>query len=364
MKIKEFTRFLESFADPLLQESYDNCGLTVGDPEDTLEKVLVCLDVNEKVMDEAIQSGCQLIISHHPVIFRGLKKITVQSGTERIIIKAIKNNIALYALHTSLDNIISGINGLLAEKAGLKNITALLPKKDLLRKLVTFCPLAETAKLREALFKAGAGNIGNYDSCSFNAEGSGSFRANENAHPFTGNINELHFEKETRIETIYPVYKENEVISALLEVHPYEEVAYDIYPLSNEFSKAGSGIIGELEKETSEEDFLSNLKEVLSIKHIRHSQFTFKKLKKIAICSGSGSFLIQEAIRKKAGLFVTADLKYHDFLEADGKILLADIGHYESEQIVKELLFKILTKNFNNFAVLISKMDLNPVYYY
>jgi len=364
MKIKELTRFLELYADPFLQESYDNCGLTVGNYEETLYKVLICLDVNEKVVDEAIQSGCQLIISHHPVIFRGLKKIIGQSESERIVIKAIQHNIALYAIHTNIDNIINGINGLLAEKAGLKNVRVLLPKKDLLRKLVTFCPVAESAKVRDALFRAGAGNIGNYDSCSFNTDGSGSFRANEHANPFIGTINELHFEKETRIETIYPVYIEKQVVQALLGTHPYEEVAYDIYPLSNEFNKAGSGIIGELEKETNEEDFLSDLKKALNIEHIRHSQLTGKKLKNVAVCSGSGSFLIQEAIKKKAGLLITADLKYHDFMEAEGRILLADIGHYESEQIIKELLFKILTENFNNFAVLISKMDLNPVYYY
>ena len=364
MKIKDITGFLESIAHPFLQEPYDNCGLTIGSKDSNLEKVLLCLDVNEDVVDEAIQKGCNLIISHHPVIFKGLKKLNGNTENERLIIKAIKNNIALYAIHTNIDNILSGINGLLAEKTGLQNVEILLPKTGLLRKLVTFCPIAETAKVREALFNAGAGNIGNYDSCSFNTEGNGTFRANENAHPFTGNINELHFEKETRIETIYPVYLEKEIIAALLNAHPYEEVAYDIYTLNNEFSKTGSGVIGEINSEIGETALFDVIKKELGIQCIRHSKFTGKNIKRVAICSGSGSFMIQEAIRKKADVFLTADLKYHDFSEADGKLLLADIGHFESEHIIKELLFKILTEKFNNFAVLISEKDLNPVYYY
>lgn len=364
MKIRDITAYLESIASIRLQEPYDNCGLLTGSMDWDVQNVLVCLDVNETVIEEALSKECNLIISHHPLIFNGLKKITGQSYVERTLIQALKHDVAVYAMHTNLDNIITGMNGMLSEKLRLKNLKPLLPVKDILRKLVTFCPEEEAENVRQALFGAGAGHIGNYDCCSFNSKGTGSFRANEKANPYVGIINELHTEPEVRIETIYPVYKEKEVLKALFRTHPYEEVAYDIYPLNNEFNLAGAGAIGELDKETDEMDILDLLKEELNLKYIRHSRLTGRNVLKIAVCTGSGSFLIQDAIQKGAGVFITADMKYHDFQKAEGKILLVDIGHYESECMGKELLFKFLTKKFNTFAVLISETDINPVNYY
>lgn len=362
MIIKDITDFIENLAPVQLQETYDNAGLIIGDKNTEINQILVCLDVTENIVDEAIEKKCQLIISHHPLIFKGIKKINGNNSVEKIIIKAIKNNIAIYAVHTNFDNVINGVNSVLAEKLGLKNQRSLQPKKDIFRKLVFFCPVIHADRVRKAIFEAGAGKIGNYDSCSFNTEGEGSFKAMENANPFVGEPGKLHFEKEIRIETIYPFYLENKIIEALLKSHPYEEVAYDIYKLENYFSQIGSGIIGEID-ETDELKFLSQIKRIINCKCIRHSDLLDKKIKKVAICGGSGSFLIKDAIAAKADIFISGDIKYHDFFEAENKILIADIGHYESEQFTKDLLYTFITKKFPNFAVLISENNTNPIHY-
>lgn len=362
MIIKDITDFIENLAPVQLQETYDNAGLIIGDKNTEIKQILVCLDVTENIVDEAIEKKCQLIISHHPLIFKGIKKINGNNSIEKIIIKAIKNNIAIYAVHTNLDNVINGVNSVLAEKLGLKNQRSLQPKKDIFRKLVFFCPVIHADRVRKAIFEAGAGKIGNYDSCSFNTEGEGSFKAMENANPFVGEPGKLHFEKEIRIETIYPFYLESKIIEALLQSHPYEEVAYDIYKLENYFSQIGSGIIGEID-ETDELNFLSQIKNISNCKCIRHSDLLDKKIKKVAICGGSGSFLIKDAIAAKADIFISGDIKYHDFFEAENKILIADIGHYESEQFTKDLLYTFITKKFPNFAVLISENNTNPIHY-
>lgn len=362
MIIKDITDFIENLAPVQLQETYDNAGLIIGDKNTEINQILVCLDVTENIVDEAIEKKCQLIISHHPLIFKGIKKINGNNSIEKIIIKAIKNNIAIYAVHTNLDNVINGVNSVLAEKLGLKNQRSLQPKKDIFRKLVFFCPVIHADRVRKAIFEAGAGKIGNYDSCSFNTEGEGSFKAMENANPFVGEPGKLHFEKEIRIETIYPFYLESKIIEALLKSHPYEEVAYDIYKLENYFSQIGSGIIGEID-ETDELNFLSQIKRISNCKCIRHSDLLDKKIKKVAICGGSGSFLIKDAIAAKADIFISGDIKYHDFFEAENKILIADIGHYESEQFTKDLLYTFITKKFPNFAVLISENKTNPIHY-
>ena len=364
MKIKEIIGHLEEIAPLSLQESYDNAGLIIGEYDREINQALICLDITEATIDEAIHNNCGLIISHHPIIFKGLKKLNSSNLVERIVVKAIKNNIAIYAFHTNLDNVIDGVNAKIAEKLKLKEFKILQNRKGLLRKLVTFCPVEQAANVREALFNAGAGNIGNYDSCSFSAEGKGSFRANEKASPFVGEKNTLHFEQEERIETVYPAYKESAVLKNLFISHPYEEVAFDIYPLENEFSNVGSGIVGELENEVEEKDFLKILKDVFNADGIRYTEFLNKKIKKVAVCGGSGSFLIQSAKREGADVFVSADIKYHDFFEADGNILLADIGHYESEQFTKELIYDILTKKIPTFALRISEKETNPVKYF
>jgi dinuclear metal center YbgI/SA1388 family protein len=363
MKIQALVEPLETFAPVYLQESYDNSGLLIGHPENEIKKVLITLDITEAIMEEALRKGCDFIISHHPLIFKGLKSITGKNMTERLVEKAIKSNIAIYACHTNLDNIYNGINEILSVKLGLTHTNVLVPKVDMLRKLVTFCPDEHAEKVRTALFEAGAGHIGNYDSCSFNNIGKGSFRGDENTNPFVGEKGKFHFENETRIETIYPVYIEGKVIKALLFAHPYEEVAYDIYKLENKFNQTGAGMIGELEQAMDETEFLHFIREVTQAGCIRHSDFTGKKIKKVSLCGGSGSFLIKDAISAGANAFVTGDVKYHDFFEAENKLLIADVGHYESEQFAKELIYSILKNKFPTFAVLISEINTNSVNY-
>ena len=363
-KLKDIIAVIEKFAPRALQEDYDNSGLNIGDTEEAATGCLVCLDVTEEVLAEAMSLNVNFIISHHPVIFDKLSRITGQSTAEKIVMKAIRQGIAIYALHTNLDNLHSGVSRILGRKIGLNDMKVLRTSKGLLRKLVTFCPREQAGKVREAIFTAGAGHIGKYDQCSFNTEGTGSFRGNESTNPFVGESGQLHYEPETRIETIFPFYLEKEIVRALLEAHPYEEVAYDIYKLENDFDKVGMGMIGMLEQEMSEIEFLQHLKVSLGTGCIRHSELLGKKVRRVAVCGGSGSFLIQDAIRNRADFFVTADLKYHQFQQAASEIVLADVGHYESEQFTCELVSEHLKKNFPKFAVLISETPVNPVNYF
>jgi dinuclear metal center YbgI/SA1388 family protein len=364
MRLREIIECIENYAPLKLQESYDNSGLIIGEKDRNVKKALLCVDVTEEVIEEANMNDCDLVISHHPLIFgKGVEKIGASTALERIIIMAIKDDIAIYAAHTNLDNSSEGLNRILCDKLGIKNNRIISPKTDMLRKLITFCPLDKAEGVREAIFKAGAGYIGNYDSCSFNIEGNGTFRGNDNANPYVGKKGKLHTEKEVRIETIYPEYLESKILKAMFAAHPYEEVAYDIYPLGNKFNNAGAGLIGELAKETEEKIFLEYIKKITKVPCIRHTKLSGRKLKKIAVCTGSGSFIIRDAISAGADMLVTADMKYHQFFDAEDKIVIADIGHYESEQFVKELLYMILNKKFPNFAFLISETNTNPVYY-
>lgn len=363
MKIKEIIKVLEEKAPLKLQESYDNSGLITGWPESDVRSALITLDVTEAVVDEAIENDCSLVISHHPVIFSPLKKLTGSSSIERIVLKAVKNDIALYGIHTNLDNVSEGVNYMIAEKLGLSNNRVLKPVKGILRKLVTFCPSDHAEKVREALFAAGAGVIGNYDSCSYNSEGYGSFRAGEGTDPFVGEISKLHYESETRIETIFPSYLERKVLEALLAAHPYEEVAFDIYPLENELPSVGAGLIGEFPDPMEEKAFLEKVKGTFKIPVIKHSLLFGKKISKVAFCGGSGAFLIPTALASGAQVFMTADVKYHQFFDTEGRMIIADIGHYESEQFTKDLIFRILKEKFPNFALRISKTDTNPINY-
>ena len=363
MLLNTITKELESIAPLDLQESYDNSGLLIGKTDLEISAVLITLDITEEILQEAISKKCNLIIAHHPLIFKGLKSLTGRNSIERIVENAIKNDIAIYAIHTNLDNVNNGVNDILSQKLGLMNTQILSVKTGLLRKLVTFCPIDHAEKVRESIFKAGAGQIGNYDSCSFNASGEGTFRGSENSNPFIGEKGKLHFEKEIRIETIYPVYNEKAILTALLEAHPYEEVAYDIYPLANNFNQVGAGMIGELKTMVDEEEFLHQVKKITGSGCIRHSALTGKKIGKVAICGGSGSFLISQALKQNADIFITGDVKYHDFFNGEGKMLIADVGHFESEQFAKELIYSILMKKFPTFAVQISETNTNPVNY-
>jgi len=328
-----------------------------------IEKALISFDVTEDVIEEAKQKGANLIISHHPIIFGGLKKLNGKNYVERVVIAAIKSDIALYAMHTNLDNVILGTNRILADKLGLQNAQVLAPLKGRFRKLITFCPTQQADKVRNAIFEAGAGHIGKYDQCSFNAKGEGTFRAGENANPFVGELNKIHFEEEVRIETIFPDYLERRIIAALKKTHPYEEVAYDIFKLENESTELGAGIIGSLETEMDEKAFLVKLKGLTQAGVVRYTALRNKKVKKIALCGGSGAFLINKAKAAGADVYITGDVKYHEFFDADGQIVIADIGHYESEQFTKELLISYIKEKFPTFAVQISDTNTNPINY-
>ncbi|MFA7617325.1 MAG: Nif3-like dinuclear metal center hexameric protein [Moheibacter sp.] len=364
MKISEVISHLEKLAPTAYAEDFDNVGLLVGDAGAEVTKILVTLDTLESVVDEAIEKRANLIVSFHPIIFSGLKKITGASYVEKAVIKAIRNDIAIYASHTALDNSNKGVNFQICKKLELKNTQILIPQKGTILHLVTYVPTPDAEKLRTALFNAGAGGIGNYDCCSFNMEGIGTFRAGEESHPYVGEIGEIHKENETRISVIFEKHLKETVLKALKENHPYEEVAYEIFSLVNDNQTIGMGMIGELENEMDETDFLNYLKQKMNAKAVRHSKLLNRKIRKVAVLGGSGSFAIGNAKRAGADVFVTADLKYHDFFGAENRILLADIGHYESEQFTKELLTAYLSEKFTNFAILKSEIDTNPVYYY
>lgn len=363
MLIRDIISVIEDLAPPALQESYDNSGLQCGDADETARGALLCLDVTEEVLAEAQRKKCNLIIAHHPLIFSPLKRLTGSNFVERIIISAIKKNIAIYACHTNADNVRMGVNNKIAGKLGLINCRILQPKKGLLKKLVTFVPKDHAEKVRSALFKAGCGQIGNYDSCSYNLEGKGTFKANEKANPFVGKKNELHSEPETRIETVFESYKEGAVIKALHKAHPYEVVAYDVYQLDNRHPDIGSGLIGELPKAVDERVFLQSVKQTFQAGMIRHTVLARKKVKKVALCGGSGSFLLKDAIAQKADVFVTADFKYHQFFDAENKLVIADIGHYETEQFTPEIFYAAIRKKMPKFALHLSKHNTNPVNY-
>jgi dinuclear metal center YbgI/SA1388 family protein len=363
MNIKQITNFLESYAPLQYQESYDNCGLIVGDENKEISGALITLDCTEAIIDEAIATGCNLVISHHPIIFGGLKKLNGSNYIERTVIKAIKNDIAIYAIHTNLDNVHNGVSAKIAEKLGLENCEVLAPKSDLLRQLVVYCPSNNAEALKTALFEVGAGAIGDYDQCSFVSVGKGTFRANENCNPFVGKIGEQHTENEERIEVIYPKFKERAVLTAMNLAHPYEEVAHQIYVLENKHQLVGSGIIGELKTAVNTEVFLKSLKTNMQTDCVRHTPIVTQEIKRVAVCGGSGSFLLKNAIAAKADIFITADFKYHEFFDAENKIVIADIGHYESEQFTKDLIYDLLVKNFTKFAVRLSKVNTNPIKY-
>ncbi|MEX2370648.1 MAG: Nif3-like dinuclear metal center hexameric protein [Bacteroidales bacterium] len=364
MKIKEITAFFEKLAPLNYQESYDNSGLQVGDYSMEINGALVTLDITEEVIDEAIGKKVNLVIGHHPLIFGGLKSITGKNMVERVVRKAIKNDIAVYAAHTNLDAIRQGVSGKMCEVIGLKNCKILDPVKGVLKKLVVFVPTEHAEKVRSALFEAGAGVVGNYDSCSYNSEGTGTFRGGEGTNPFVGEKGKIHHEPEVRVETVFPDHEKGRIITAMLHAHPYEEVAYDIYPLENTWNEIGMGMIGELEKPVSEKEFLALLKKKFNTGVIRHTAFLQKQVKKVALCGGAGSFLLRKAIADKATVFVSGDFKYHQFFDAEEKILIADIGHFESEQYTREIIYDLLIKNFPKFAVQLSEINTNPIKYF
>jgi dinuclear metal center YbgI/SA1388 family protein len=363
MKINDIILHLEKLAPLALQEDYDNAGLIVGDRNADVTGVLVTLDSTETVIDEAIAKGCNFIVAHHPIVFRGLKSFTGKNYIERTIIKAIKNDVAIYATHTNLDNVVGGVNTQIANRLGLKNQQILVPKSGQLMKLVVFVPVEYTGQLLDALYTAGVGEIGNYSQCSFRVEGKGTFKPNSKANPTIGQANVQEEVDENRVEVIFPTHLKNQVLEAMKKGHVYEEVAHYLTPLDNQNQEIGSGMVGNLPAPMNEMDFLRFLKETMQASVVKYTSLLNKPIKRVAVCGGSGGFLLGAAIGSKADVFITADYKYHEYFDADGRIIIADIGHYESEQFTKELICEYLSKKFTNFAVHISTTKTNPVFY-
>ena len=362
MTIRDITNYLESIAPLALQESYDNAGLIVGAADTPIKGVLITLDCTEVIVEEAINNGCNLIIAHHPIVFSGLKKFNGNNYVERTVIKAIQNDIAIYAAHTNLDHVTGGVNTKIAEKIGLINTSILQPKSNL-ETLVVFAPISDSNKIRKALGQAGAGQIGNYKDCSFSTGGTGRFTPSGDAQPHIGNQGRAEEVEEERIEVIFESHKRHQVIQAMINSHPYEEVAHFISPVNNLNQEVGAGLVGELIEELGVRDFLMSLKEKMNLKIIKHTPDVGRKIKKVALCGGAGSFLLKSAIRQKADIFITGDFKYHEFFDAENKIVIADIGHYESEVFTKDLFYEILSKKFTNIALRLSSVNTNPVNY-
>ncbi|MFM7079295.1 MAG: Nif3-like dinuclear metal center hexameric protein [Bacteroidota bacterium] len=362
-KLSNIIRFLERLAPPSLQEDYDNSGLIVGHHDMEIQGAVVCLDSTEDVIDEALRHGCNLVIAHHPIVFSGLKKFNGKNYVERTVMKAIKHDVAIYAIHTNLDNVAQGVNAEICNRLGLANARVLDVKKGQIKKLVTYCPEKDAEHVRNALFAAGAGHIGKYDECSFNTKGVGTFRSGEGADPHIGQIGVRQHEQEVRIETIFVQHLEKTVLNALFAAHPYEEVAYELYNTDNQHQEIGAGMIGSLPNPMDTLSFLNLVKERFGIKSLRHTNILKPQVSTVAVCGGSGSFLLKNAIAEKADVFLTADYKYHQFFDADGKIVIADMGHFESEQFTKELLHRELSREFTTFALRLTDIHTNPVKY-
>ncbi|MBK7128955.1 MAG: Nif3-like dinuclear metal center hexameric protein [Crocinitomicaceae bacterium] len=364
MKISDLTRYLEELAPLSTQESYDNCGLLTGNASDELKNALICLDCTEDIIDEAVKKKCNLVIAHHPLIFKGIKKLSANNYVNRTLVKAIKNDIAIYAIHTNLDNYQYGVNKKIGEKLKISHCQILQGTQESMYKLVVYVPQQHAKHVLDTLFQQGAGHIGNYSECSFSLSGTGTFRAGADANPFVGKIDERHHEPEERIEVIFPSHLTKKLIPAMITAHPYEEPAYDILPLMNENAYSGAGMFGELEHELDEKDFLQKLKSTFGCGIIRHTPLLGRKIKKVAWCGGSGSFLLGAAKSVKADIFITGDYKYHDFFDAENQIVIADIGHFESEQFTIELLAEIIQKKFPTFAPCLTEHNTNPVNYF
>lgn len=363
MTIKDIANHIEEIAPLSYAEDFDNVGLLIGKYSTEVTGVLVTLDTLESVVEEAIENKCNLIVSFHPIIFAGLKKINGTNYVERVVEKAIKNDIAIYAMHTALDNSFVGVNAKICEVLGLINKEILIPKQGTLRKLTTYVPTKNAEELRNKLFEAGVGRIGNYENCSFSIEGTGTYKGNEHSNPIIGEKGKMHTENEISISVTFEKHLEQNVINAMLKNHPYEEVAYEIVSLENTYQKLGLGMVGELENEMDEASFFKFLKKAMNVTIIRHSKLIGKPIKKVAVLGGSGSFAIKNAIQSNADIYITSDIKYHEFYKAEDKLIIADIGHYESEQFTKNLLVEFLTKKIPNFAVVLSKKNTNPIYY-
>jgi len=365
MKVSDIIRVLEAVAPPIYQESYDNSGLQVGERSMEVSGVLVALDITEAILEEALQRNCNMIVAHHPLLFSGIKSLSGRNYVERIVMKAIKNDIALYAIHTNLDNMRQGVNAKIGERLGLKNLRVLTPAKDTLYKLSVFVPTHQVSTVRDALFQGGAGQVGAYSECSFTMAGAGTFKPGANTQPAIGTAGgNREYVAEEKLEVLVPKDVLLTVVAAMKKAHPYEEVAYDVVALELANPEIGAGMVGQLEQPMPPEDFLAFLKERMHTSCIRHTALLEQPIQTVAYCGGAGSFLLPAAKAAGADIFITGDYKYHQFFDADGQLVIADIGHYESEQFTSELIVDILNKNFPNFATLLTNLSTNPIKYY
>ena len=362
-RIQDVISYLEQVAPPAYQESYDNATLICGSRGDAVAGILCTLDCTEAVVDEAITLGANLIVAHHPIVFKGLKSLTGRNYVERTVIKAIKHDVAIYAIHTNLDHVATGVNKRICDKLGLIDTKILQPKKQILNKLVFFVPVKDKDSVLDAVFAAGAGQIGEYKDCSFQVDGTGTFTPSEKANPYIGERGKQQSEQEARVEVILPAFQSNRILNALKKAHPYEEVAYYLSSLENENQEVGAGMVGVLEEPMDAEIFLDYLMEKMNLKTFKHTALAKTKIQKIAVCGGAGIFLLSDAKRAGADVFITSDVKYHEFFDADGQLILCDIGHYESEIFTKELLGELLSQNFPNIALYLTKVVTNPTSY-
>lgn len=360
--VREILSTIEDFAPLSLQESYDNAGLICGSPDAAVKSILLTTDITEEVVDEAIEDGHNLIISHHPLTLQGLKNLRPDSYIQRCLIKAIRHELNIYSAHTNLDSVMQGVSGRMADKLGLRNRKILQPSGQLLC-FSFYTPISQAEKVRQAIFDIGGGYIGGYSHCSYNQEGVGTFLAKEGCHPTVGQIVTLHREKEIKTEITIPTYLLQKSIQALLKVHPYEEPVWNIIPLSNPNPVNGFGIIGELPEAVESHSFLQQIKTVFHCQTIRHTSLCKSQIRKVAVCGGAGAFLTSRAIAQGADIYITGDYKYHDFFQAENRLIIADIGHYESEQFTKEIFYELVTKKIPNFAIQFSKIETNPIHY-
>lgn len=338
MSIRDLTAYLEEIAPPSYQESYDNSGLLVGDPEAAISGVLVCLDSIEAVLEEAIEKNCNLIIAHHPIVFRGLKRFNGAGYVERVVMKAIKQDIAIYAIHTNLDNVYyNGVNAEIGSRLDLHDTRILSPASN-------------TVQLESLVYSAQLGSL----------------QAALAANQF---IADLHFLPIAGTEALVRVRLRCEsgriaAIKQVLHHHGPADTGVFQQLLPQASPRAGAGLVGMLREALSEKDFLTLLKEKMQVSCVRHTQLLDKPIQKVALCGGAGSFLLNQAIQAGADIFITADFKYHEFFDADRKIVIADIGHYESEQFTIDLIYNMITNKFSNFAVYKTAVRTNPVHYF
>ena len=362
-KVKDIASQLNRLAPTAYQESYDNAGLMVGNPESAIQGILTTLDITEEVVDEALAHNCNMIVAHHPIIFKGLKQLTGKTYVERVVLKAIKNDVALYASHTNLDNVSTGVNAEICERLGLEEYQILAPKPDTLKKVTVFVPLENKEEVINALAEAGAGAIGNYSHCNFQLEGKGSFKPGQKANPHIGKSGVLEEVDEARIEMIFPSHLQGAVVSAMKQAHPYEEVAHFIHALKNPDHTVGAGMIGTLSEPVSEVEFLQQVKRQMQTQCLKYTALRGKPIQKVAVCGGAGSFLRNTAKAQGADIFITGDCKHHEFFDADGQLIMVDIGHYESEQFTINLLEELLKENFEGTPIFASQVSTNPVNY-